>query len=62
MKYKDITQMTFEERKNKAQEIRTELMKLRAQVATGTNPQNSDRIKQIKKTLAKIKTAGRNAK
>jgi len=37
-------------------ELEKELMKLNAQVATGTNPKSPGQIKKIKKTIARIKT------
>ena len=59
MKFRELKSMTPEEIKKKELEMKTELMKLRAQVATGTNPENSGKIKLIKRTLAKMKTARR---
>ena len=41
---------------NKIIELKKDLMKLNAQVATGTTPENPGRIRSIKKTLAKINT------
>ena len=59
MKFKDLKALTDEEIETKKEEMAKELMKLRAQVSTGTNPENSGRIKEIRKTLARIKTARR---
>jgi len=56
MKYKAIKALAKEEKEKKLTEAELELMKLRAQVATGTSPKNSSQIKQLKKTIARIKT------
>jgi len=37
-------------------DLRKELIKINAQVAVGTLPENPGRIKEIKKTIAKILT------
>ena len=57
MKFKDIKVMNSEDLLKKETELKKELIKLNAQVATGTTPQNSGRLKQIKKILARGMTA-----
>ena len=59
MKFKDIKNMDAGDLSNKEIELKNELIKLNSQVATGTTPQNSGRIAQIKKTLAMCLTARR---
>ena len=59
MKFKDIKNMAPEELLKKEVELKKELVKLNAQVATGTTPQNSGRLKQIKIILARGMTARR---
>jgi len=54
MKSKELIAMGTEELKKKLTDIRSELMKLNAQVATGTNPKSPGQIKKSKKTIAKI--------
>ena len=54
MKFKEIKSMNKEELKSKLKEIRLELMKQNAQVATGTIPQNPGQIKIKKKNIARI--------
>jgi large subunit ribosomal protein L29 len=54
MKYKELVRMGKEELNKKQEELEMELIKLNAQVATGTAPKSPGQIKQIKKTLAKI--------
>lgn len=56
MKYKDLAAMKPAELEKKEAEARTELIKLKAQVATGTAPKNPGQIRQIKKILARIET------
>jgi ribosomal protein L29 len=57
MKYKEIAQLTEEDKRSKEQELKKELMKLYAQIATGASPENSGRIAQIRKILARIQTS-----
>lgn len=67
MKYKDLASMDAVALDKKLAEIQLDLIKLNAQVASGTAPKNSGSIRQLKKTIAKIltvkrqATAGRNA-
>ena len=56
MKYNELASMKPEDLDKKEAEARTELVKLRAQVATGTAPKNPGQIKQFKKILARIAT------
>ena len=56
MKSKELRNLTKKDLKTKLQEIKKELIKLNAQVATGTVPKSPGQIKQIKKTIAKILT------
>ncbi|MBT3405707.1 50S ribosomal protein L29 [Candidatus Woesearchaeota archaeon] len=56
MKNKDIRSKGEEELTGKMEEMRLELIKLNAQVATGTTPKKPGQIKQLKKTIARIKT------
>jgi large subunit ribosomal protein L29 len=56
MKAKEIRSTSKDELEKKMNELKKELIKLNAQVATGTPPKNPGQIKQIKKTIARIKT------
>lgn len=56
MKYKDLATMKPAELEKKEAEVRVELIKLQAQVATGTAPKNPGQIKQFKKILARMET------
>lgn len=46
--------MGVEEREKKLKELELELIKLNAQVATGTPPKNAGQLKRLKKDIAKL--------
>jgi large subunit ribosomal protein L29 len=56
MKYSEIKGMTKEQLEKKVQEVKSELIKLNGQVATGSAPKEAGKIKELKKTLARIYT------
>lgn len=56
MKIKELRGLSKDELANKLKELKKELMKDNAQVATGTAPKNSGKIKVTKKTIARINT------
>lgn len=56
MKTKELQKMPHEELKSKLVELKKELVKQNAQIATGTTPKSPGQVKQIKKTIAKILT------
>ncbi len=56
MKIKEIRAKNKEELDKKLEELNSELIKLNAQSATGTQLKSPGQIKQIKKTVARIKT------
>ena len=55
MKAKEVREMTDQELEKKAQELKGELFNLRFQLATG-QLDNPMRIKQVRKSIARIKT------
>lgn len=55
MKYKELAGMGKIELEEKLGQLRMDLIKGNAQVATGTTPKNPGQIKQAKKTIARIK-------
>ena len=57
MRYKELVALSDGEKKEKFIELKKELLKLRAQSATGTAPQNSGRIADIRKDIARIRRA-----
>jgi len=56
MKFTEIKKMQKEELDKKLYELKIELMKLNAQVATGTTPKSTKQIREIKKNLARFET------
>ena len=54
MKYKELKAISKEELNEKLKQIKMDLIKTNAQVATGTTPKNSGSIRSMKKTIAKI--------
>lgn len=60
MKNKEIKNLPETELNKKIEELRHELIKVNAQVATGTTPKNPGQIKQMKRSIARIKTILKN--
>lgn len=56
MKIKDIREMSEKDLMAKLDEIEKELIKLNAQVSTGTQLKSPGQVKQFKRTRARIKT------
>lgn len=56
MKAKEINELTTDEMINKEKEYKDELFNLRFQLATG-QLENTARLKQVRKNIARIKTA-----
>ena len=56
---KDIRKMKNEELNNKLSDLKRELMKVNAQIAQGASPEKPGRIKEIKRTVARILTIKR---
>lgn len=56
MKAKELTQLPSDQLQKKKEELEFELVKLNAQVASGTTPKNPGQIKNIKKSIARINT------
>jgi len=59
-KNKELKQMEKAQLESKLKELKIELMKINTQKSTGSNPENPGRIKQIKKTIARILTLIKN--
>jgi large subunit ribosomal protein L29 len=59
MKTKDLRVIDNQELELKVVELKKELIKLNAQIATGSNPKNPKQVRDIKKTVAKILTIKR---
>ena len=56
LKTKEIESMSTEELKIKLEELKKEMIKHNAQIATGTNPKSLGQVRVIKKTVARILT------
>jgi large subunit ribosomal protein L29 len=56
MKFKELKGLSNDELEKKLIEAQSELIKLNSQVATGTTIKNPGQVKQLKKSIAKIKT------
>ena len=56
MKIKELRGLSKEDMKRRLDELRKELIKHNAQIATGTVPKSPGQVKQTKKTIAKILT------
>lgn len=54
MKHKELKNLSKEELNKKLEELKKELMKDNAQVATGTIPKNPGKIYNARKTIARI--------
>jgi ribosomal protein L29 len=54
MKYSELQSKSADDRKKLMAETKLELMKENAQVAVGTMSKNPGRIKQLKKTIARL--------
>jgi large subunit ribosomal protein L29 len=56
VKAKEIRKMKYEELEKKLNELRLELAKERAQIKAGGSVKNPGKIKQIKRSIARILT------
>ncbi len=54
MKVKEMRSMSKEDLNTKLEELKRELIKVNAQIATGTTPKSPGHVKQIKKNNARI--------
>jgi large subunit ribosomal protein L29 len=56
IKKDELKQMSEQDLNEKLKSLQEELVKINAQIAMGTLPQNPGKIKEIKRTIARIKT------
>lgn len=56
MKIKELQNLSKEELEKRYKEVKIELIKLNSQISTGTTIKSPGQAKQLKKTIAKIKT------
>jgi len=62
LRLKEIRDMSADERLDKLDELRTELLRLKTMVRAGGNVENPARIKQLRKTVARILTIEKEPK
>ena len=56
LRKRELKQLLPEEREKKLTELRTELVKLRTSVKSGGNVENVGRIRELKRTVARLLT------
>ena len=56
MKTKELRALNNQAAESQLLELRKELMKINSQIAIGTVPKNPSRVKEIKRTIARIYT------
>lgn len=56
VRLKDIRDMSSEERMNRVTELQTELVRLRTMTKAGGSIENTARIRELRKTIARILT------
>jgi large subunit ribosomal protein L29 len=56
LRLKDIRDMSSDERKRKVDELRTELSSLRTMIEAGGTIDNPTRIRELRKTIARLLT------
>ena len=56
MKSKELRLLNQQDLDGKIVELRQELMKINSQIAVGTLPKSPGRVKEVKRTIAKIFT------
>ena len=56
LRFKDAQKLSEKELTQKKAELRKDLMRLKSQAASGTAPENPGKIKEIKRTIARILT------
>jgi ribosomal protein L29 len=54
MKFKELSSLSVEDKSLKIQELKKEMMKLKAQAASGTSPEKSGGIRKLRKEIAKL--------
>jgi large subunit ribosomal protein L29 len=62
LRLKEIRDMSSEERMKKLTELKTELLRLKTMVKAGGTVENPARIKELRKTIARILTIDREQK
>ena len=58
----EIKELSPEELEDKMSQLKSDLMKIRGVLASGGIPENVGRAREIKRTIARIKTSGKEAR
>jgi large subunit ribosomal protein L29 len=61
IRLKDIRNMSSEERRKKVTELQTELVRIRTMTKAGGSIENTARIRELRKAIARIHTIEREA-
>lgn len=56
LRVKEIREMSSEERKKKLNELRAELMRIKTMIKAGGSIENTSRIRELRKAIARILT------
>lgn len=56
MKFAKLKELSPADRQKKLAEVQKDLLKLNGQVATGTVPKSPGQIRELKRTIAKLKS------
>lgn len=56
LRIKDIRAMSYEDRRKRLLELRTELMRLKTMIKAGGSVENPGRIRELRKAIARILT------
>ena len=56
IRVKEIREMSPEERKKKLHELRTELMRIKTMIKAGGSMENTARVRELRKAIARILT------
>jgi len=62
LRIKEIRDMSFEDRKERLNELRTELQRLKTMIKAGGTIENPARIREMRKTIARILTVEQEKK
>lgn len=59
LRMSQIREMSPEERDRRLDEMKTELSKLKTMISAGGSVENPGRVKELRKTIARLKTVAR---
>jgi len=62
LRMKEIRSMSYEDRRKKLDELRTELSRLQTMIRAGGAVENSARVHELRKAIARVLTVGNEAK